>query len=91
MDGMGPMPPVKALCDLGKTVETTITQINNTKIQDLNVLTESGRNEVDIEYQASIIQMRELIKNSAFCNQYIKYQCKGTALFQSPSGPPVVS
>ena len=91
MDGMGPMEPVRALCDLGKTIETTVTQINNTKEMDMDVLTATGLNNVDIEYQASVIQARELIKNSASCVQFIKYQCKGTPLFRSPAGPPAVS
>ena len=90
MDGMGPMPPVRALCDLGKTIETTVTQINNTKFKDIDVTTKSGTNEIDINYQASITQMRELIMNSDHCQQFIKYQCKGTPLFLSPSGPPMV-
>ena len=41
-DGMGPMQPVKALCDLGRTVETTTTQINNTKYLDFDVTRPSG-------------------------------------------------
>jgi len=90
-DGMGPMEPVPALCDLGKTIESTTTQINNTKFMDVDVATPSGKNDVDINYQASIIQMRELVMNSAFCEQYIKYTCKGTPLFRSPEGPPATS
>ena len=85
------MKPVKALCDLGRTVETTTTQINNTYYVDMDVTTESGQNKVDINYAADIIQMRELIMNSASCKQYIKFQCKGAPLFRSPSGPPAVS
>ena len=88
---MGPMEPVPALCDLGKTVETTVTQINNTNYDDKDVTTESGINNVDINYAANIIQMRELILNSAFCEQYVKYTCQGTPLFRSPEGPPAVS
>lgn len=84
------MPPVQALCDLGKTVDTTVTQINNTKILDKDVLTRSGKNEVEVEYLASITQMRELIKNSATCSQFIKLQCKGVPIFNSPTGPPDV-
>jgi len=84
------MEPVRALCDLGKTVETTVTQINNTKILDKDILTDSGKNDVDIDYQASITQMRELIKNSASCTQFIKLQCKGVPIFNSPTGPPQV-
>ena len=90
-DGMGPMTPVKALCDLGRTVETTTTQINNTYYVDMDVTTDSGFNNVDINYMADIVQMRELIMNSASCKQYIKYQCKATPLFRSPTGPPAVS
>ena len=88
---MGPMEPVKALCDLGRTVETTTTQINNTKYLDIDVRTESGKNALALNYAAGITQMRELIMNSAFCQQYIKFTCKGSALFRSPEGPPAVS
>lgn len=87
-DGMGPMRPVRALCDLGRTVETTTTQINNTKYLDLDVATSTGKNDIMINYAANIIQMRELIKNSAFCEQYIKFTCKGAPIFRSPEGPP---
>ncbi|XP_066924868.1 EGF and laminin G domain-containing protein-like [Clytia hemisphaerica] len=90
-DGLGPMEPVQALCDLGKTVETTVTQINNTKIKDKNVLTDTGKNDFDVEYLASITQMRELIKNSATCSQFIKLQCKGVPIFLSPTGPPAAN
>ena len=90
-DGMGPMPPIRALCDLGRTVETTTTQINNTKYSDLDVSSATGKRDVVINYAASIIQMRELIMNSAFCEQYVKYTCKGAPLFRSPEGPPAVS
>ncbi|XP_065666081.1 contactin-associated protein like 5-3 isoform X2 [Hydra vulgaris] len=90
-DGMGPMEPVPALCDLGKTVETTVTQINNTNYNDKDVTTFSGINNFDIDYAANIIQMRELILNSAYCEQYVKYTCKGTPLFRSPEGPPAAS
>jgi len=89
-DGMGPMEPVKALCDLGRTVESTTTQLNNTNFVDLDVTTESGINNVDINYVADIIQMRELITNSMYCEQAIKFACKGTPLFRSPSGPTAV-
>ena len=88
--GMGPMEPVKALCDLGKTIESTTTQINNTKYEDHDVRTKTGSNEYKMNYAANIIQMRELILNSEFCEQYIKFQCKGAALFRSPEGPPAV-
>ena len=91
MDGMGPIKPVQVLCDLGKTVETTVTQINNTKFEDIDVTTATKVNDVDINYQASITQMRELIMNSDRCEQYIKYTCKGTPLFRSPAGPPEVN
>lgn len=91
MDGMGPMKPIRALCDLGKTVETTVTQINNTRFQDVDVTSPTQFNDVDINYEASITQMRELIMNSDHCQQYIKYTCKGTPLFLSPSGPPKVT
>lgn len=84
------MPPIEVLCDLGKTVDTTVTQINNTKILDKSVLTDSGKNNVAIEYLGSITQMRELIKNSATCSQFIKFQCKGVPIFNSPTGPPQV-
>ena len=85
------MEPVRALCDLGRTVETTTTQVNNTKYLDLDVSTPSGQNNVVINYAANIIQMRELIMNSANCEQYIKFTCKGAPLFRSPEGPPAVS
>ena len=90
-DGMGPMQPVPALCDLGKTIEDTVTQINNTKIMDLDVTTKSGHNKVEVSYGASITQMRELIMNSATCKQFIKFTCKGSPIFNSPTGPPRVS
>ena len=44
-----------------------------------------------INYAANIIQMRELIMNSAYCEQYIKLTCKGAPLFRSPEGPPATS
>ena len=88
---MGPMQPILALCDLGKTIETTVTQINNTNYDDKDVTTPSGSNVFKVDYAASIIQMRELIMNSAFCEQYVKYTCLGTPLFRSPEGPPSVS
>ena len=88
---MGPMEPVQALCDLEKTIEATTTQINNTRMMDQDVSTTSGTNDVDINYGASITQMRELVLNSAYCLQYIKYACKGAPLFRSPEGPPAVS
>ena len=90
-DGMGPMEPVRALCDLGRTVETTTTQVNNTKYLDIDVSRSSGQNDVVIYYAANIVQMRELIVNSAYCDQYIKFTCKGAPLFRSPEGPPAVS
>ena len=85
------MEPVQALCDLERTIEATTTQINNTRIMDQDVSTTSGTNDVDINYGASITQMRELVLNSAHCVQYIKYACKGAPLFRSPEGPPAVS
>ncbi|XP_065666075.1 contactin-associated protein-like 2 isoform X1 [Hydra vulgaris] len=89
-DGMGPMQPVLALCDLGKTVESSVTQINNTNYDDKDVTTPTGLNFFNIDYAANIIQMRELILNSAFCEQYVKYTCLGTPIFRSPEGPPSV-
>jgi len=85
------MTPVLALCDLGNTIENTVTQINNTKIKDQDVTSESGYNLVEVNYAASITQMRELIMNSASCKQFIKFTCKGSPLFNSPTGPPYVS
>ena len=87
---MGPMRPVQALCDLGETIESTVTQINNTHYIDVDVSTKSGFNKVDINYLASITQMRELIMNSGSCKQFIKFSCKGAPLFRSPTGPPQV-
>ncbi|XP_012566541.2 contactin-associated protein like 5-3 [Hydra vulgaris] len=89
-DGMGPMQPVLALCILGRTIESSITQINNTNYNDKDVTTASGKNNFDIDYAANIVQMRELILNSAYCEQYIKYTCLGTPIFRSPEGPPSV-
>lgn len=88
---MGPMKPVLALCDLGETIESTVTQINNTRNIEFDVSTKSGFNKVDINYLASITQMRELIMNSGSCKQYIKFICKSAPLFRSPTGPPQVS
>ena len=90
-DGMGPMAPVPALCDLGETVESTVTQINNTRYIDVDVSTKTGFNTVNINYGASITQMRELIMNSGSCKQFIKFTCKSAPLFSSPTGPPRVS
>lgn len=88
---MGPMRPVQALCDLGETIESTVTQINNTHYTDVDVSTKTGFNKVDINYLASITQMRELIMNSGSCKQFIKFTCKSAPLFRSPTGPPQVS
>ena len=87
---MGPMEPVRALCDLRKNIDLTTTQINNTKYIDEDVATKSGSNDLNLNYAASIIQMRELIMNSASCEQYIKFTCHGAPLFRSPEGPPAV-
>lgn len=84
------MEPVRTLCDLGNTVESTTTQINNTQYADRPVLTSTGVNSVELNYAASITQMRELVMNSQYCEQLIKYTCKGTPMFQSPEGPPKV-
>ena len=87
LDGVGPLPPIKAFCRQGRTPQDTITQINTTLPYDVPTINPTGKKIIPVPYLADEESIRELQLHFKKCRQLIRYRCARSALFNSPTGP----
>ena len=93
-DGKGSVQPFEVICNVtrGANAVTIIKpeKSNTRRKVDDSVSPLEGMYFQHIKYPVSIEALAALTERSTDCRQFIRYECNGSLLLDSPRGPPVV-
>lgn len=86
VDGSGPLEPFWVSCiQTGDNIIETVVHHQNEAAQKVEGFSHPGSYIQDISYDAPLEQIVHLVNRSINCRQKIRYECRNSRLFNSPS------
>nr|XP_039262069.1 uncharacterized protein LOC120338192 [Styela clava] len=75
--------PFEVYCDMDSYPGTGITVVHHDKESQSSQLYYYTDNDIEVNYNATMVQIGALINGSNNCEQYIEWQCRGTGMLYS--------
>ncbi|XP_059503506.1 contactin-associated protein-like 5 isoform X2 [Stegostoma tigrinum] len=87
-DGSGPVGPLLVYCNMTEDKTWTVIQHNNTELTKVRGSSAEKPYLVQLNYNASMEQLRAMINSMDYCEQKVAYHCKKSRLLNTPDGVP---